>query len=178
MSRPAFLALSTLACDEGWCWNLGCTTCGRMYFRYALRELVRGLHPDDANWYVHSDKHHTLAAVLGDGSFWRGTPVEHQQLARIVVQTPIVALAAHSRFPDWLGHLGLVLWHCEPSARASRILSDHLTTGFAMLLPDRPWAAQGDETLSDQPNRTWRWHNLESIEVALKRGPPRFSRGV
>ena len=40
----AFEAMSKLASQEKWCWNLNCTTCGQLHFRFGLVELTRGKH--------------------------------------------------------------------------------------------------------------------------------------
>lgn len=48
----AFEAMSVLASQEKWCWNLNCTTCGQLHFRFGLVELTQEKHPFDHNWVV------------------------------------------------------------------------------------------------------------------------------
>ena len=54
--RDPFHALCLLASRESWCWDLSCSTCGQVEFRYALRELIAGKHPDAPEWMVSKSK--------------------------------------------------------------------------------------------------------------------------
>ena len=48
----AFEEVCQLANKEHWCWNLFCTTCGHMHFRYALYEMTKGKSPISNDWVV------------------------------------------------------------------------------------------------------------------------------
>jgi hypothetical protein len=48
-----FEELCKLASKENWCWNLVCTTCGHLHFKYSFLELASGKSPTDSNWLVH-----------------------------------------------------------------------------------------------------------------------------
>ena len=56
-SRKAFEAMCELA-QAGWCWRLGCTTCGNKDFRFGFLALSRGGHPDTDNWIPKLRKQH------------------------------------------------------------------------------------------------------------------------
>ena len=165
--RPAFLALSELACAETWCWDLGCSTCGRMYFRYGLRELVRGKHPDAPDWFVYADRHHDLEDVLGDATFWIGSPEEQRELAAVVSEVPLEDLRRVGRFPDWLGHLGLVLWHTKETERTSRVLTQSLVPQLVEMLPASAGSAQELRALWEEGRRVLTWSDLGSVERDL-----------
>ena len=49
----AFESFCQLASNEKWCWNLACTTCGHIHFRFSLLELAKGLSPNDKGWIIH-----------------------------------------------------------------------------------------------------------------------------
>ena len=105
-----FLALCKLASDESWCWNLVCTTCGHMHFRYAFTELAAGKHPDKEGWLVNRNTSITKLVVQTVKNF-----SEHDQkiLSHLVLNVPIKDIKKVSKAPDWLGYLGLVLTHCS-----------------------------------------------------------------
>jgi len=165
--RPAFIALSELACTEDWCWNLACTTCGHMHFRYGLREIVRGKHPDNPDWFVHVRNHHELADVLGQAAQWRGSPAEQAKLIEIASAAPLTDLSKVSRFPDWLGHLGLVLWHTEMVERETRLITKRLVPQLVEMVPKGSQAAIHLGYVVQDDRRTLSWSDLKQVKRGL-----------
>ena len=53
-----FEAVCKIASDEGWCWDLNCTTCGNMHFTNAFIEMVLGKSPQDDDWLTRADVDH------------------------------------------------------------------------------------------------------------------------
>ena len=138
-------ALCQLASDEGWCWNLHCTTCGHAHFRYALAELASGKHPTDGAWIVHRRKT-SYAKELGPLPRNYSDDQKGAVLA-ICTEADISLIASKCKFPNWLGYLGLVLVHmqCESDAYKS------LSIGWALQL--QGLVSKGLST----------WHRLEVI---------------
>ena len=61
-----FEAVCKLASDEGWCWDLNCTTCGNMLFTYAFKQMSYGQSPEDDDWLINTDvEHEKLFAKYG-----------------------------------------------------------------------------------------------------------------
>ena len=115
-----FEVLCELASSEHWCWNLACTTCGHMHFRYAFVELANGKSPNDINWIVHN-KRHDYSSI---GELPRSYSIEQkEEVIKICLQADIKAVAKNSSFPDWLGYLGLVLSHTYRDSPSYKALS-------------------------------------------------------
>ena len=74
----AFEALCKLASDEKWCWNLYCTTCGHMHFKYAFKELAKGKSPENPDWVVHKEENY-LHRYLGQ------IPIKYADFSKIRV---------------------------------------------------------------------------------------------
>lgn len=100
--RNAFEALCELASRERWCWKLGCTTCGCMHFRYGLRELALGRHPDADDWVTRKDVRQR--DPLPQIPF---PPNEQRAIARIAAGACIGQIASAGNFPAWLAFLAL-----------------------------------------------------------------------
>jgi hypothetical protein len=116
----AFEALCELASKEGWCWNLMCTTCGHMHFRYAFSEMAKGKSPLDQGWVVKSRR--SPGKVLG------AAPREYSEdeckiIINICKEADLTKIALNCKFPDWLGYLGLVLAHMNNASDEFKALS-------------------------------------------------------
>ena len=59
-----FEALCKLASDENWCWNLFCSTCGHMHFRYSFAELAIGKSPESKGWIIHKARTDNLNQLV------------------------------------------------------------------------------------------------------------------
>ncbi|MBX5461379.1 MAG: hypothetical protein IRZ28_09855 [Steroidobacteraceae bacterium] len=160
--RNAFEALCELAGRERWCWNLGCTTCGCMHFRYGLRELALGRHPDADDWVTRKDVRQR--DPLPKIPFPRD---DQGAIARIAAGASIGRIASAGSFPAWLGFLGVVLFFCEDAERDDNVLTRAWVPQLCELLP----------TASPLRQRLWEkvrggllsLRDLESIERELMR---------
>ena len=66
METNQFEAVCKLASDEGWCWDINCTTCGNMLFTYAFKQMSYGQSPEDDDWLINTDvEHEKLFAKYG-----------------------------------------------------------------------------------------------------------------
>ena len=106
-----FEELCKLASKENWCWNLVCTTCGHLHFKYSFLELASGKSPTDSNWLVHCRSTGYQKAI---GSL----PIIYTEEQKIKILTicknaNLSKIASMCKFPDWLGYLGLILVHME-----------------------------------------------------------------
>lgn len=117
-----YLALSELAGRERWCWNLGCTTCGCMHLRQGLACVGLGLHPDDPEWPIHRRSTGT-PPVLADMDWWRPDAGLQARVANEAAAVSLDDLSDRVPFPDWLGHLGVVLQGCAESEARDAVLS-------------------------------------------------------
>lgn len=116
-----FEALCRLASEERWCWNLCCTTCGHMHFRYGFVELAKEKSPLDKGWLVHS-RRTKYTEVLGPLPR-HYTEDEKETVLRICSESNISSIAQNCKYPDWLGYLGLVLEHMNTDSETFKLLS-------------------------------------------------------
>ena len=116
----SFESLCRLASDENWCWNLYCTTCGHMHFRYSFAELAKGKSPEDSNWIVHNK--HRLSKSLGKlpRDF---TAKQRESILHICADANLISISKYCKFPDWLGYLGLILAHMSDNSNVFQTLS-------------------------------------------------------
>lgn len=170
--RNAFVALCGLAARERWCWKLVCTTCGHLHFRYALREIARGVHPDSHAWKV-TKEHPALR---------RGSPAkelgpipppgpwpedEGRALLAIVVGASLSDLAEQGPFPDWLGYLGLALHYSEIAECQSRALTAAWVPQLLTILPHEACARPRLQGILANSSKTVTWRDLEAVEKDL-----------
>jgi hypothetical protein len=166
--RSAFEYLCVLASREQWCWKVGCTTCGHGVFRWAFRALAAGRHPLDATWSVHWGRGATstrLAARNGPLPPSGGWPLaEQERLQRIVARATVANIARETRFPDWLGYLGLALLYTEAAEQRDRVLTQALVPQLReLVLEQSPGACLLDELVNPEGQRL-DWRQLETIE--------------
>lgn len=164
MRRNAFEALCSLASEENWCWNLYCTTCWHMYFRYAFLELLKGHHPNDENWVTRKRNHRRLDNELGS-VFRLGvlSLEEMDEIQKICAGADLKAIAASCRFPDWLGYLGLVLGHFGRIEHANNRLTLAWAPQLADMLPEgSPFRA----SIGGKAEGSWPLHveDMERVE--------------
>lgn len=132
----AFEALCSLASRESWCWNLACTTCGCMHFRYGLMEMSRGGHPGRKNWVTRKNANsRRISERLGA---LPRIPFEREiqkQIISIASTAKLDVISANARFPDWLGYLGVVLDYCRTDEAEGQLLTRSWVPQLCDLLP-------------------------------------------
>jgi len=170
--RNKFEALCELAWREKWCWNLVCTTCGHCVFRWGLKALARGLHPDDPAWPVHWGPRSTsteLERINGPLHTGGGWPLAEQHAIQACVQgCELRTVVRAVGFPDWLGHFGVVLAYTEDAEAANHAVSDAVAPQLeAMVIPGSPAAIMLKQV---QAGRPIRWDDLELVERDFARG--------
>lgn len=116
-----FEALALIASEERWCWNLYCTTCGHTHFKYAFRELAKGKSPHDDGWIIRKQKTRYRDALGPLPKKY--SPKEKERILEICSKASLSKISTECSFPDWLGYLGLVLHHMQPSSSAYKALS-------------------------------------------------------
>lgn len=167
MKRNAFEALCFLASEENWCWNLFCTTCGHMYFKYAFVELMKGRHPDDENWVTRKSNHRRLDRDVGSMHSLRDWDLTDMvAFQNICKGADIKSISEGCRFPDWLGYLGLVIGHAGGAECINKKLAKAWAGQLADLLaPD----AQAGRMLRAKSvgNRPLCLEDLEQVEKAI-----------
>lgn len=177
-----FNALCELASAEGWCWNLACTTCGHLHFRYGFLELASGKSVNDSDWIVHRRK---TAYAKQLGTLPKNYSESQKESVLIICKDANIAeIALVCKFPDWLGFLGLVLVDMNPkNDRNFETLQDGLFFDVPQsnryLEVSQSWASQlknlvmADSSIWHQLDKissnelTLTLENLESIESNL-----------
>lgn len=171
--RNAFVALCCLAAKEKWCWKLACTTCGHQYFRYGLREISRGAHPDSLDWKVTAEQpdqwQRNLMKLLGPiPPLGPWTEDEGRALLSVAVAANPSELAKQVAFPDWLGYFGLVLYYSETAERQDRTLTTTWVPQFLAMLPEGASARSGLQCTLASSWQTLSWRDLEHVEAGLR----------
>ncbi len=135
--RNSFVALCEIASQNNWCWNINCTTCGHNAFKVSFSKLIQGVHPDHTSFWPNGKENNSSLKEMNDYSnFLRNTSEENQiKLVSIVVEAKLTDIQVVTKFPDWLGYIGLVMNHC-PSKSAYKILSESFLPQFIVLIED------------------------------------------
>jgi hypothetical protein len=167
--RNSFVALCNWASSEGWCWKIFCTTCGHMNFRYGLREIADGNHPDSSGWRVSAYRSDLArgspAADLGPMPRRPPWPIEEQRRLIAVLSTASVTdIARDCPFPDWLGYLGLGLHYSEDAERATRALTANWIPQLIELLPPHSLSIASLRKVLDNSGMTLSWQMLSRVE--------------
>ena len=152
-NRNPFIALSEFASNNKWCWRIPCTTCGAIKFREGFRKIDMGLHPDTEEW------NHTIKI-----SNPLDVPLSTQKtMCKYLSETSIKELDKASLFPDWLGHIGLVIYF---SGIFAKIPGMHLKNEFLNLMDENSYVYNEIKAID-----IIRFHHLNqyksSIEYAL-----------
>ncbi len=157
-----FEKLCILASRENWCWNLWCTTCGHLHFRYAFAELAAGKCPGDRDWPI-IRRRTNYTNQLGH---WPRQYSDEQKLKvlEICADADLSLIADRCRFPDWLGYLGLVLHHMHCNQDAYQKVSSRWAQQLRDMLPSNSntYARFDDIVTNDQQRLNIR--DLEQFE--------------
>lgn len=148
-SMNNFEALCRLASEENWCWNLFCTTCGHMHFRYAFQELVAGKPPEKKEWLVHRRKTRYTKQL---GPLPKNyTELQKKMFLHICLDADIFSIAQNCTFPDWLGYLGLALEHMNLNSYVYKAVSSNWASQLKNLVPpDSRAHARLSEIVADE----------------------------
>ena len=164
----SFNALSYLASEEQWCWNLFCTTCGHAQFRAGLWSLAHGAHASDPTWPMHHALGTSTENTRRTGSpigYW---PMNKQGcLAQVLAAADLSAIAVRCAFPDWLGYLGLALRYTEDAERADRVATHTLVPQLVRLVRPDSWVSSWLAGIVSNPSRVLTWRDLGTVEGAF-----------
>lgn len=113
--RNSFVALCEHASKNNWCWNIYCTTCGHSEFRIAFSKIIKGIHPDDKEfWLKGNNQKDLLLERKKYNTFWGNVrPEDQEKLALIVSEAKIEDIQKVAKMPDWLGYIGLTVHYCQ-----------------------------------------------------------------
>jgi hypothetical protein len=161
-----FVELCQLADRESWCWNLHCTTCGHMHWRYGLYELSLGRVPDASEWLTH--KHARQLSRLGGLKDVTEALLENCNLPQILAEADLVSVAETCRFPDYLGYLGIALAYARRCEERIPVLTDAWPPQLKRIVMNDSDAATMLDALMSQRHQVLVWKDLESIERAIR----------
>jgi len=135
IKRNSFIALCDFASHNNWCWKLACSTCGNSDFRVAFSKIARNQHPDDEAFWTHCKGNRSLLKEADDyRDFFGNVSVATQmKLASIVAGAKVADIQTVAKFPDWLGYIGLVIYHC-PNRDSRRIISNAFLHQFITMV--------------------------------------------
>ena len=166
--RDPFLALCDLASRENWCWNIRCTTCGHMYFRFSFKELIARKHPDTDTWIVRQGNHHALNTI-GPMPSLGGWPIDEQRaLSQILIQADARMIHQTCRFPDWLGYLGLALAYTEDAEWKDRTITPVILPQLLSLVPEDALCVRFLTELLNTQDGHLRWRDLGAVESGIQ----------
>jgi hypothetical protein len=96
--------------------------------------------------------------------------VQRNLIARIK-DADLLRISSDGRFPDWLGLLGLALFHTEDAEQSDRLLTREWAGRLLELVPEGTAAALALAEMCESSERILSWHDLESVEKALLPSP-------
>lgn len=167
-----FEAMCGRAAEENWCWKIFCGTCRHAYFRCGFVELAEGKHPADLEWLSGQKRHHEMFRQLFDRSEWAlQDPGVQRAFAAVLADASIERIAGVCKLPDWLGYLGLGLFHTEAVERNDRKLTKAWVPQLALLLREGASSRRSLQNMLDDPAGVLRWQDLGGVEfeVAVSR---------
>ena len=164
----AFEAMCARASDENWCWKIFCGTCRHAYFRCGFLELADGKHPDDEAWLSGRRRHHEMFRQLFDRSERAlEEPGVQRAIAGVLADASIKQIASVCRRPDWLGYIGLGLFHTEPVEQIDRKLTNMWIPQLVLMLREDASSRKILQSIFDQPAGVLRWQDLGKLEMEL-----------
>src|SRR6056297_1689270 len=93
-----------------------------MLFRCAFKELLKGRHPDDKNWETHNTKPIKKVEPIPHDN--KTISLDNQRkLINIFSESDLKKIQESCKHPDWLGYLGLALYHTQGIEKKKRILT-------------------------------------------------------
>jgi len=125
----AFEALCVLASREGWCWSISCTTCGgHELFRYAFRQIAQGLKPGQTGWEVYSSRTDISRQLMMPEKYYAE---ERRNILGICLKANLSTIREECIFPDWLGYLGLIVYHMRTARSQQSVLYKKVEQSWA-----------------------------------------------
>jgi len=150
--RNPFIALSELASKKRWCWKIPCTTCGAIYFRKGFRKIDMGIHPDTEEWQRSIKISNPLDVPLST----------QRTMCKYLSNVSIKELNEVSSFPDWLGHIGLVIYFSGIFAHKP---GEHLKNEFLKIIDQNSYAYNEIKSLN-----IIEFHHLNQFESDIHQG--------
>jgi len=118
-----FTKISRRASENQDCWNLSCTTCGSM-------ELMKR----------YSRLGHISHTYRFDRSAHNNSINSQNKMLRNLGEINLVELIKYSKFPDWLGHIGLLLNACQEAENELKIVSESFLSQILEICPNNSYA--------------------------------------
>ena len=160
-----FESLCQLATKERWCWNIYCTTCGHLHFKYAFRELGKGKSPEEVGWIVRASQTKYEKQLGEIPRIYSDT--EKIQIVTICKEADLKLIRTKCTFPDWLGYLGLVLYHFQSQDQLFRTLSVNWAKQFLDMLPSNDSAYLQLSEIPKNDKMLLSVNDLSNIEKVL-----------
>ncbi len=177
--RNSFVALCEHASSNGWCWKIFCGTCQHCYFRISFSKMARGLHPDEESFWPNKKDISPSKEIKEYDDFRhydRSTTENQIRLASIIAGAEIKDIQKVANFPDWLGYIGLAIYHC-PSYKAQKIISKSLLPQFLEIIEkDKKIHAHFLE--KEEHNKLLTTEDLEKIEGFIYRDQKKKEHSV
>ena len=118
ISKNSFELHCQWASEKNLCWNLHCTTCGSHEFRSGIYAIMSGEN------FKHGEQWNThCKSYTGPWFKWDVTLREYITFCQVIIEASLFRISQTSKFPDWLGYLGICLSWLEKWEREEK----HLT---------------------------------------------------
>ena len=166
--QNGFETLCYLASQCNPCWRIFCTTCGHEGFRYAFYQLALGRNPNDSDWintFSQTDKKsmYKLCSYSESKPVIKSSEVLYEVFANASIAN--IANACWSRIHcDYLGYLGLALFHMEDIEYQQRRLTSVWGEDLLNLVCEESPAYLMLKSLLENDRDCLRWNHLELLE--------------
>jgi hypothetical protein len=163
-----FQKLCLHAANNNWCWNLWCTTCGHQSFRRAFEVMARGIDPTSelGQRIIHR------STISSPGN--RPEPKliysedEKAAVVRSCMDADLKTISLNSKFPEWLGYLGLILFHMQSDSEDFQRLTNNWARQLTALVEPGSRAEQALRECLEQSNRMLGLPDLELCEYGMR----------
>jgi hypothetical protein len=162
----SFELVCELTSEEKWCWNIFCTTCGHVHFRYALFLMSKKNLVQENGLISIKDK--TLENRFGHIRQITSNIRKNETLHTTLTKSNLIKIASKCRFPDYLGYFGLALHYTSNMENNKPILTKSWSQQLLEIIQCKsPSEALLNQCLKEN-GRILKWTDLEIIESDVK----------
>ena len=164
-----FELLCLLAATHNWCWNITCSTCGHYYFKNCLKLLI--YNPSILKEAIILKSKNDVENKLYENFIQNDSfnLLEQKKLSAIIEKSSVLKISSFSKYPDWLGYIGLALLYTEENELNEKRLTVSFLKQFLEIFQVNKKRISYDiaKDILSQSDKVLKWQNLEIFENDL-----------
>ena len=140
-----------------------------MNFRYGFLDIAIGRHPLDADWLSGLRQRNKSTSLRRRVQIFDYLTLGCQKnLSIILSDANIISISMSCKFPDWLGYLGLGLFHTETYEKTTRQITNSWILQLLQILPKMSYSHRMLQRIYYDESKVLSWRDLEDVEEDLK----------